>query len=67
MMIKREKLRILDKKALMVIQLHRTVVDVACNSLSEGDNLYFVWKGAVVESRSLLICSSDFGLFCGAT
>ena len=66
MMMKREKqLRILDKKALMALQLHRTVVDVACNSLSEGDDLYFVWKGAVVES--LLIHSSDFGLFCGAT
>ena len=66
-MTTRKKLCILNKKPPMVLQFHRTVVDVARNSPAEGDALFFVWKGAVVESRSLLIRSSDFGLFCGAT
>ena len=47
-------------KAPMALQLHRTVVDVAHNSPSEGDALHCIWKSTAVEIRSLLIGTSDF-------
>ncbi len=56
----RENFHIFGKKAPMALQLHRTVVDVAHNSPSEGDSLHCMWKSTAVEIRSLLIGTSDF-------
>jgi hypothetical protein len=59
----REKPHNFVKKAPIALLLHGTVVDVVHNSPSEGDALNCIWMRMAVESRSLLIGTSDFWPF----
>ena len=64
----REKFHIFRKKAPMALQLlHRTVVNVAHNSPCEGDGLHCIWKSTAVDISKLLIGTSNFWHFFGAT